>query len=211
MFEFLTQHGYRVIQAYSGDVGIQMILGEKPDLVILDIMLPNFSGIEVCKAVRSAYRGIIIMVTAQDDDESEIESLTLGVDDFIRKPVNPDILLLRANKLLTMTSVDSNKKVLNYGNLKLDLVKFEVFLSSIQIDISQSDFKLLAYLAENADKIMSREQIYTDIKGIEYNGLDRSIDNKISHLRKILGDDPKKPERIRTVWGKGYLFCSDAW
>lgn len=210
---YLTQAGYKIIQAFTGDEGIRLAFEHKPQLIILDLMLPNISGIEVCRTIRSTYNGIICMLTAQTDDETELEGLTLGADEFLKKPIKPDILLLRIKRLLSLSNqkeTSINQK-LQFGQLIIDLVKYEAFLNHKLIELSQSDFKLSSYLAQNKDCIVSRNDLYLAVKGVEYDGIDRAIDTKISYLRKILGDDAQNPRRIKTIWGKGYLFVSDAW
>ena len=127
--------------------------------------------------------------------------------------MNPKILVLRIQNLLKTHSKTQKPQPsqLQFGVLRLDLVQYEVYLNDNLIDIAQSDFKLLAYLAQYADQILSRDQIYKAVKGIEYNGYDRAIDTQISHLRKILGDTANNPTTIKTIWDKGYIFCSNAW
>ena len=210
--EYLQSAGYAVIQAFTGDEGIHLSFAAKPDLILLDLMLPNISGMQVYQAIRHSYKGIVIMLTARDDDESEIEGLTLGVNDYLRKPVKPEILLLRIKKYLQDKKPDvTQQTTLKFGTLVIQKNTLEVFMSGHPLEMAQSDVKLLILLAECADRLVTRDHIYRQVKGVPYNGFDRAVDTRISHLRRQLGDDPKKPGKIKTVWGKGYIFVSTAW
>ena len=211
MKEFLSDEGFKVAQAFTGDEGINLSLTIAPDIILLDLMLPNISGMQVYQTIRHSYRGIVIMLTARDDDESEIEGLKLGVNDYLRKPVKPEILLLRIKKLLR-ESIEVNRLTneLTFGSLIINKGTLEVFLDDDKLEMPQSDVLLLIFLAEHADQLLTRDQIYRKIKGIPYDGIDRSIDTKISHIRRRLGDDPQTPFKIKTIWGKGYIFVSSA-
>lgn len=211
MKEFLSDEGFKVEQAFTGDEGINLSLTLDPDVILLDLMLPNISGMQVYQAIRHSYQGIAIMLTARDDDESEIEGLKLGVNDYLRKPVKPEILLLRIKKLLREREVNRLTNELTFGSLIINKETLEVFLDDDKLEMPQSDVLLLIFLAEHADQLLTRDQIYREIKGIPYDGIDRSIDTKISHIRRKLGDDPQTPFKIKTIWGKGYIFISTAW
>ncbi|WP_192484941.1 MULTISPECIES: response regulator transcription factor [Cysteiniphilum] len=212
MKEFLSDEGFKVAQAFTGDEGINLSLTLDPDVILLDLMLPNISGMQVYQAIRHSYRGVVIMLTARDDDESEIEGLKLGVNDYLRKPVKPEILLLRIKKLLRENiAVMTSENELVFGSLVINKTTLEVYLNNEKLEMPQSDISLLILLAEHADQLLTRDQIYQEIKGIPYDGIDRSIDTKISHIRRKLGDDPQTPFKIKTIWGKGYIFISTAW
>jgi len=218
--DYLVEQGYVVTLANRGDVAIELIESDQPDLVILDIMLPVKDGFAVCKAIRSFYLGPILMMTARDHETDEVLGLELGADDYVVKPVKPRVLLSRINALFrrmssqevaqeAMPVVDENK--INYGLFSLDGNSRTTTLAGAKVAISSNEFDVLWQLAQSADKVVSRKELVIQRRGIEYDGFDRSIDILVSRIRKKLGDDASNPYRIKTVWGKGYLFVKDAW
>lgn len=209
--DYLTENGYEVSLANRGDTAIELIESDRPDLVLLDIMLPKKNGLEVCKAVREFYASPILMMTASCDENDEVLGLELGADDYINKPVKPRVLLARIKALLRRTQDSIDQSILVFGGLHIDQSNKRVSLHNEEISISNNEFDVLWLLAQQAGKEVSRTDLVSQLRGIEYNGFDRSIDIRISRIRKKLGDDPKKPQKIRTIWAKGYLFSKDAW
>ncbi|MCE0722837.1 MULTISPECIES: response regulator [Legionella] len=209
--KMLTEEGYHVATESRGDSAAYRIIRDQPDLVILDIMLPGMNGEQICETVRDAYRGKILMLTALNTEQNEVTSLKLGADDYVTKPVKEEILKARISALLRRPSLIAEFKKIQFDNLIIDLIKKSVRYCGNPIDLSPSEYELLALLAKNADTVLSRDNIDYALRGREYDGVDRSIDLKISRLRKILGDDLENPYRIKTIYGKGYLFLSDAW
>jgi len=216
--DYLTDHGYLVTLANRGDTAIELIESDQPDLVILDIMLPIKDGFEVCQAIRPFYHGPILMMTARDHETDEVLGLELGADDYLVKPVKPRVLLSRIKALFRRVSspvvaeeleVDLNK--VSFGDLIIDANSRTTTLAGVKVAISSNEFDVLWQLAQAADSVVSRKELVTQRRGIEYDGFDRSIDILISRIRKKLGDDASNPYRIKTVWGKGYLFVKDAW
>jgi len=214
--DYLTDHGYLVTLANRGDTAIDLIESDQPDLVILDIMLPIKDGFEVCQAIRPFYHGPILMMTARDHETDEVLGLELGADDYLVKPVKPRVLLSRIKALFRRVSsptlvpeVDLNK--LTFGNLCIDSNSRTTTLAGDKVAISSNEFDVLWQLAQAADSVVSRKELVIQRRGIEYDGFDRSIDILISRIRKKLGDDASNSYRIKTVWGKGYLFVKDAW
>ncbi len=214
--DYLTDHGYLVTLANRGDTAIELIESDQPDLVILDIMLPIKDGFEVCQAIRPFYCGPILMMTARDHETDEVLGLELGADDYLVKPVKPRVLLSRIKALFRRVSapalvpeVDLNK--LKFGDLSIDGNSRTTTLVGSKVAISSNEFDVLWQLAQAADSVVSRKELVAQRRGIEYDGFDRSIDILISRIRKKLGDDASNPYRIKTVWGKGYLFVKDAW
>ncbi|AWN73498.1 response regulator [Legionella anisa] len=209
--KMLTDEGYHVATESRGDSAAYRILREQPDLVILDIMLPGMNGEQICETVRDAYRGKILMLTALNTEQNEVTSLKLGADDYVTKPVKEEVLKARIVALLRRPNLIVEAKKIQFDHLIIDLIKKSVRYCGNPIDLSPSEYELLALLAKNADTVLSRDNIDYALRGREYDGVDRSIDLKISRLRKILGDDLDNPYRIKTIYGKGYLFLSDAW
>lgn len=215
--EYLENNGYHLAVEYRGDSAVRRILKDKPDLVILDLMLPGLDGLEVCRRVRPLFSAPILMLTARDENTHQIEGLEIGADDYVVKPVMPRVLLARIRALLrhdqriTDAAKDSEPTTTSAGELHLDYNNRIVTLRSLPINCTESEFELLWLLATHAGLILSRDFISRSLNGYEYDGLDRSIDIRVSRLRKIFEQDLANPTRIKTVRGKGYVFVESAW
>lgn len=217
--DFLSRHEMEVVVDPRGDTALDTIAREKPDLVLLDIMLPGKDGLSICRELRPVFAGPIVMLTSLDSDMNQILGLELGANDYILKTTPPSVLVARLraqlrNHVATQASPEpvsplSQKRV--FGQLTIDPVNRDVFLDGEQIVLSTSDFDLLWLLANHAGEIMKRETLLKALRGVSYDGLDRSIDVAISRLRKKLGDNPNEPFRIKTVRNKGYLFSLSGW
>ncbi|CAM2008330.1 response regulator transcription factor [Acanthopleuribacter pedis] len=206
LVQFLESEGFTVDHAPDGPKGVEKILARQPDLVILDLMMPGLNGLQVCKQVRPQYPGPIIMLTAVDEDLTEVTALNTGIDDFITKPFRSSVLLARMGSLLRRAgrSMDAPEE-LRVQNLTINAQTRTVSLSDQPLPISDTEFELLWFLMEHAGKVLNRDMIYKAIKGIDYDGLDRSIDMRISCLRKKLKKEAPDRTYIKTVWGRGYL------
>ncbi len=184
-----------------------------PDLVLLDINLPGKNGFEVCRQLRQHSKCPIIMVTANDQELDEVLGLELGADDYITKPVTPRVLLARIKSQLRkqqdQPQLSDNK--MQFGALSIDLDAQSVVLNEQTVALSSGEFELLWVLASHAGKEVKREDLVREIRGFDYDGFDRTIDVRISRLRKKLDDNASQPRRIKTIWGKGYLFVKNAW
>ena len=211
--KFLKQNGFQVSMLHQGDTVVDFLQKDSPDLIILDVMLPNEDGFTVCRKIRSSFTSPIIFLTAKDSDFDHVLGLEIGADDYIIKPVEPHVLLARINMLLRRKKhIDkASTDHLAFGQLSIHKTSRQVSLSSEPIELTSHEFELLWLLASNAGEPQSREFIHKKMIGREYDGLDRSVDVRVSRLRKKLGDCTKNPYRIITVWGKGYLFSSTAW
>ena len=207
----LVQAGYEVEVEGRGDKAAYRIVKEAPDLVVLDIMLPEMDGKQICHTVRNEYRGKILMLTALNDIESEVSSLNLGADDYLTKPVAEAVLIAHIAALFRRPNLSEPINQIKLGELHIDLIKKIARLASKEIELKPTDFELLSLLAKNADYTLNRDNIMYALHGREYDGVDRSIDQRISHLRKKLGDNAQKPYKIKSVHGKGYVFISSAW
>lgn len=216
---YLTKQGFSVAIEGRGDTGMKRIVAEQPDLVILDLMLPGMDGLTVCRQARPGYAGPILMLTAREDDTDQVVGLEIGADDYVKKPVEPRVLLARIRAILRRFGIvreaSSNGppriEELVFGTLHLNQASQTATLCGAPVDLTSNEFSLLWALAENGGRTMTRETLFKLTRGIAYDGLDRSVDIAISRLRKKLGDNTAKPWRIKTVWGQGYLFVKDAW
>ena len=209
------RNGLSVAVESRGDTAIARFHKERPRLVLLDLMLPGTDGLTICRELRKIFDGPILIFTARDADIDQVIGLEAGADDYVAKPADPMILLARARALLRRADkqVDavhpSGDVVL--GGLRISEASQQVWLDECEIRLTTQEFELLSVLAHHAGTILSREELFRQTRGIDYNGLDRSIDGRISKLRKKLNDDALSPSRIKTVWGKGYLLVPDAW
>ena len=210
---YLDSNGFDVAIEYRGDRVLGRVQTERPDLLILDLGLPGRSGFAVCKDVRGAHSVPILILTARNSDIDQVLGLELGADDFVVKPVEPRVLVARIHALLRRsraTPVPEQHRKLRFGSLFIDTAARSVRINEEEIALSSNEFDLLLYLATHSGEIQSRETLYVQLYRREYDGLDRTLDVRISHLRRKLGDTGE-PERIKTVWGHGYLFVADAW
>jgi two-component system OmpR family response regulator/two-component system response regulator RstA len=211
---FLGKNGYRVSICHKGDEAESQILASQPDLVILDLMLPGKPGFEICRDLRATFDGRILMMTARNDEIDEILGLELGADDYLAKPVEPRKLLARVRALLRRGSsrnTAASADQLTFGQFSINQGTRTAKLGSQYLDLTTAEFDLLWMLASHAGSILSRDDILGKLRGIGFDGNDRSIDARISRLRKKLLDDPMFPSRIKTVRGKGYLFSKSEW
>nr|WP_299243414.1 response regulator [uncultured Halomonas sp.] len=212
--EYLETNGFRVAIEADGTHGVERIIELQPDIVILDLMLPGEDGLSICRRVRPQYAGPILMLTARTDDMDQVLGLEMGADDYVPKPVQPRVLLARMRALMRrsdqLESSNSGAARLTFNDLLIDSATREAWLSNERIDLTSAEFDLLWLLADNAGRVLTREEIFSALRGIKYDGQDRSIDVRVSRIRPKIGDDPNQPHRIKTVRSKGYLFVKDA-
>ena len=219
--DYLQQQGFDVLIEVRGDTAPGRILKENPDLLILDLMLPGMDGLAVCQKVRSEYSGPILILTAREDDMDQVAGLELGADDYVKKPVEPRVLLARIRALFRRMEKSPEQTLpeqrgqlqenLEFGGLRICRSSRTAWLKKKPVELTTTEFDLLCLLASHAGEVLDREQIFTELRGIDYDGLDRSIDIAVSRLRKKLEIDPAQPTRIRTIWRQGYLFVKDTW
>ena len=219
--DFLEKNGLVVSLETNGAHAVERIRDETPDLVVLDLMLPGEDGLAICRRVRPFYNGPILMLTARTDDLDQVLGLEMGADDYMSKPVRPRVLLARIRALLRRVSEPAPQasavqagngdgpERLVFNNLVVDHSMREAWLDDESIDLTSAEFDLLWLLASSSGRVLSREEIFTSLRGIEYDGQDRSIDVRVSRIRPKIGDDPVHPRRIKTVRSKGYLFVRD--
>lgn len=213
--EYLTEQGYTTHVCHRGDEVVSQVKTLNPNIVLLDIMLPGQDGISVCRELRSFYNSPIIMLTARDEEMDEVIGLEVGASDYIMKPVRPRALLARIKAALRQNNEPNkpqvSQSVIQVGALSINTESRNVTLNEQDINISSAEYLLLHYLASNSGQVVSRDAVFKATKGREYDGLDRSVDVLISALRKKFNDDPQNPEKIKTIWGRGYLLVSTAW
>jgi len=208
---FLSSEGFDVSWADNGLDGVDLILKEQPDLVVMDIMMPGIDGVEVCRRIRDAdFSSPILMLTAKDDDLSEVTSLNSGADGYLNKPVRPHILLAHIKSLLRRnnqsTGANKDNNIIEVQDLSINLKTYTLKKEDKELSLTSGEFELLAILVKSDGVPVSRDDLYQQLRGIEYDGIDRSIDLRVSSLRKKLNDDIVPYHYIKTVRGKGYLL-----
>jgi DNA-binding response OmpR family regulator len=215
--DYLCQENFQVQVEHRGDTALERFQPDQVDIVILDLMLPGMDGLKLCSALRKLYQGPILILTAKSSDIDHVMGLELGADDFVHKPIEPPVLLARLRALLRRSTgaapgaPQDSPLELVFGHLSINPKAHQVMLNGEILDFTTQEFELLHLLARHAGEVLSRDDIFNNIRGIEYDGLDRTVDVRISRLRKKLRDNPNQPRGIKTVWGKGYLFVADAW
>jgi len=211
--DYLESNGFKVVIEGVGHNVPRCVNELMPDIVILDIMLPGKDGLTICKEIRPKYEGPILMLTARDSDMDQVLGLEFGADDYVIKPAEPRVLLARVRALLRRYQHEEKveQDEINFGQLSINVAARKVEYDKQYVVLSSHEFDLLLELARNAGRILSREYLFNSIYSRPYDGLDRTIDVRVSHIRKKLCDNSENPEKIKTVWGKGYLFVPDAW
>jgi two-component system phosphate regulon response regulator OmpR len=205
--EYLGKAGFHVIHAENGTRGLALHGREAVDAVILDLMLPDADGLEICRLIRSRSDGPILMLTARGDPMDRVVGLEMGADDYLPKPFEPRELLARLRAILRRARAGPKSDVLRYGRLEIDRGSREVRLDGAARPLTGYQFALVLALAEHAGRVMSRDSLMDLIKGEPLAAFDRSIDVHVSRIRAAIEDDPKKPRRIITVRGAGYVFA----
>jgi DNA-binding response OmpR family regulator len=204
---FLSPYGYRVLSAVTPSEGVKKLRREKPALVVLDVMLPEMSGFDVCKHIRRDSTVPIIMLTARGDPMDRIVGLELGADDYLSKPFEPRELVARIQAVLRrMTSGAGFSSMQTFGRMTIDSLKQKVTLDGAAVDLTTNEFAALALLARHPGEVLDRDRILQELRGMDSEAFNRTVDITMSRLRQKLGDDPKAPEFIKTVWGAGYMF-----
>ncbi len=206
--EYLEREGYSVDVEGRGDRAVDRVLADPPDLVVLDLMLPGEDGLSACRRMRSRYAGPILMLTARNEETDTIVGLEVGADDYVAKPASPRLLLARIRALLRRRTEAPRDRV-EVGSLVVDRAAREARIDGTDIGLSSAEFDLLWLLAQHAGEPVPREDLLRDLRGIDWDGLDRSIDVRVSQLRRRLAQDPRHRDRIKTVRGLGYQLATD--
>jgi two-component system OmpR family response regulator len=209
--EYLSGYEFAVQQVARGDQALARFAEIAPDIVVLDLMLPGLDGMVVCRQLRAISEVPILILTAREDAYDEVLGLEQGADDFLNKPVQPRVLLARLRALMrrSITRPATDGQALLFGALTITPSERSVSWRGQLCDLSNTEYKLLLVLASSAGQVLSRDALLKKMRGIEFDGMDRSIDNCISKLRRRFDDATS--EKIKTVWGEGYLFSPTAW
>lgn len=210
--DFLVSHGYSVHWVDNGNEAVSHIVTAQPDIIILDVMLPGISGMDVCKHVRPDYAGPILMLTALDEDIDQILGLELGADDYVIKPVKPRVLLSRIKALLRrfeqpLSHISPHNSQSDIS-LVIDINERTAYLNGEILQLTAGEFDLLGVLAAHPGEVLNKNYLTKELRGIDYDGFDRSIDRRLSRLRKKLHDDSDNPQLIKTLRTQGYMLCA---
>lgn len=209
--QYLSQHNFRISYEFDSARAVARIVHEQPDLVLLDLLMPGLDGLSICRQVRAEFSNPIVILTGLQEEVDVVTGLEMGADAYLTKPVTPRVLLahIRAQlrNLNDQLKIGLNELQINSEGILIDLKKRAVYKSGIEIELTNAEYDLLAYLAHQRGTVVPRNEIYKKLRKLEYNGIDRGIDLRISRLRKKLDDDPKCPRLIKTVRGVGYLFA----
>lgn len=212
LLEYLGRYGFKLSRVASGDAGAERILEMQPDLVILDLMLPGANGLDICRQVRNEYSGAILMLTASQSEADHVAGLELGADDFVIKPIDPLVLLARIRTQLRRLhggrtpNRDDENGILNVGALQVDVASRHVSVEDEPVTLTTMEFDILLMLVNYAGSVVEREDLYTNILGIEYDGIDRGMDIHVSRIRRKLQRSGFAPSRLKSVRGAGYLL-----
>ena len=202
--DFLVKKGYIVIEAEDGAKAVYLFFTNKDiSLVILDVMMPNMDGWQVCREIRNFSKVPIIMLTAKADERSELQGFELGVDEYITKPFSPKILVARVDAILRRAHLLRNESILSVGGIEMNKAAHVVTIDGKSIELSYKEFELLSYFIENRGIALSREKILNNVWNYDYFGDARTIDTHVKKLRSKMGD---KGSYIKTIWGMGYKF-----
>ncbi len=203
---YLAKFGFKVHSEIHPENGLHYLAQNTPELIILDVMLPDMDGFEVCRRIRKDYSIPVIMLTARGEVTDRVVGLEIGADDYIPKPFEPRELVARIQSVLRRGQIQNDTNIKTFGTLNIDLDKQSAFLDGIFLKLTTAEFEILKLFVTESGKVLSRDDIMDHIRGIEWEAFNRSVDVLVSRLRQKLNDDPKNPHFIKTVWGSGYRF-----
>ncbi len=203
--EYLGGRGFAVASVESGEAALERLQQETFDLVVLDLMLPGADGLEVCRRIRATSRLPIVMLTARGEDTDRIVGLEVGADDYLPKPFNPRELLARIEAVLRRATSSNAEDGLVAGRLRVDPSRRGVYLDGVEVELTSTEFDILRTLVAAAGRVVPRERLMEEARGAEFAAFDRSIDVHVSHIRRKIGDDPRRPRLVKTVRGVGYF------
>jgi two-component system alkaline phosphatase synthesis response regulator PhoP len=204
---YLEQVGFEVAVAYDGKKAMQIARNDRPDLVILDLMLPEMDGWDVCRALRKESDVPIIMLTARVEESDKLIGLELGADDYVTKPFSPRELVARVRSVLRRAEgMPARPERLSHGDITIDLSRHLVEVRGQAIDLTPTEFDLLATMIEDPGRAFTRSQLLESVQGYAYDGYERTIDVHIKNLRQKIEEDARNPQRVKTVYGIGYKF-----
>jgi len=203
---YLDRDGYQVLTAYDGIEALRLARESRPDLIVLDLMLPDIDGLEVCRTLRHESDVPVIMLTARTTDQDKLTGLDLGADDYVTKPFSPKELAARVRAVLRRLPGERGPEEIKSGELSMDFTKHEAWLAGRPLNLTSIEFKLLGILAKEAGRVFSRASLIEEALGYDFEGFDRTIDVHILNLRRKLEPDPSHPKYIKTIYGVGYKF-----
>lgn len=206
---FLGDFNFNVYTATDAEKGLNKFRAIAPDLIILDVMLPGMTGFDLCKKIRETSPIPIIMLTARGELMDKVVGLELGADDYLPKPFEPRELVARIQAVLRRAQQTGSDRRRRFGNLSIDFHRQQAWLDQIRVDLTTNEYAALDLLVRHAGKVLDRDEILQTLRGIDSEPFNRAVDITISRLRQKLGDDPKNPEFIKTVWGTGYMFIAE--
>ncbi|MGH2446295.1 MAG: response regulator transcription factor [Candidatus Limnocylindria bacterium] len=205
--DFLTAAGFGVTTARSGDEALMRVRTEPPDLVVLDLGLPGIDGLDVTRSIRRAGDLPIIMLTARDDETDKLIGLELGADDYVTKPFSPRELVARVRAVLRRHAGSTETEILRAADLTLDVRRLRVTRGEAQVDLTATEFSLLAALARQPGRVFTRSQLLDAIHGVAFESYERAIDAHVKNIRRKLEPDPRAPRYLLTVYGVGYRLA----
>ncbi len=208
----LQKDGYKVISALDGPSGLNLALSKKPDLVLLDVMLPGMDGFEVCRKIREQSNVPILMLTAREEEVDKVLGLEMGADDYVTKPFSVRELMARVKANLRRTAEEEktgDAEIIRYMNLTINNASYEIAKDGKVIDLTLREFELMKFLIQRPGRIFSREQLLEKVWGYEYYGDVRTVDVTVRRLREKIEDDPKNPEYVMTKRGVGYYMKTE--
>ena len=209
---YIDKEGYQTVVAYDGKQALKLFEEEAPCLIVLDVMMPELDGWQVCREIRKSSDVPIIMLTAKGEVEDRIIGLELGADDYLIKPFSPRELVARVRALFRRTHLadEPQVEVLDFGDLVIDISGHKILVDGKEVDLTASEFKLLTTLARHPGRVYNRMELVEKVLGYDFEGYERTIDSHVKNLRAKLGDDPKHPKWLYTVHGVGYRFEAPA-
>ena len=206
---YLERYGYQVLTAHDGSRGLDLARETKPDLIVLDLLIPGVKGLEVCRTLRRESDVPIIMLTALSTERDKLEGLDLGADDYVTKPFSPRELVARVRAVLRRSIDDdlyTGPREMERGELKLDFHRHKVEVSGQEVHLTPTEFRILAALSREPGRVFSRGQLVDRAFGYDFDGLDRTVDVHVLNLRRKMEGDSNRPHHVKTVYGVGYKF-----
>jgi len=203
---YLERDGYEVLIAYDGIEALRLARESCPDLIVLDLMLPDIDGLEVCRSIRHESDVPIIMLTARTTDQDKLTGLGLGADDYVTKPFSPKVLAARVRAVLRRLPGERGPEEIKRGELSMNFTTHEAWFSDRPLNLTTAEFKLLGVLAKEPGRVFSRASLIEEALGYDFEGFDRTVDVHILNLRRKMEPDPSHPRYIKTVYGIGYKF-----